>query len=292
MEYGSVTRRTRTPSAWAKASTKPRCVNDPEPSSVTLYARPGAALALRVEVVGLELAEGCGFVHTARGDTGSAAVHGDAGYVHQPGAGLARRGNRLAGPAHVDGKELFMRRLPRDDRGRVHNRPRAGGRDAPGVGVARVPFDRLGAQRDDRVAPAGMDQGAHRFPGGLEGQDHVAPHQAAAAGDEDRHAGSRRGRANGSSTTRASTPAARTRQPGVTSRRITPRPIHRPTSGAPGALSGSHVTLDTRPTSRSSWTTSGVAAPAGGGSSSNSSPRSWRLACPRKCRRLTVSCPV
>src|SRR5438094_5470756 len=50
-------------------------------------------------------------------------------------SGLAVGRDRLPGPAHVDREEFLMRRLRRDDRRRVHDGPRAGGRDAPGVGV-------------------------------------------------------------------------------------------------------------------------------------------------------------
>src|SRR5438094_7604950 len=78
-------------------------------------------------------------------------------------SGLAVGRDRLPGPAHVDREEFLMRRLRRDDRRRVHDGPRAGGRDAPGVGVAGVPFDRLGAERDYSVAAAGMDQRADGF---------------------------------------------------------------------------------------------------------------------------------
>ncbi len=127
----------------------------------------------------------------------------------------------------------------------MDDRVDAGGRPAPGVGVGDVARDRLGAELRNHGARGLADQGTDVLAGRAERLDHVTAHEAARAGDEDRHAGSSETEAKGSSPTRASTPATRTTVPGSTSRRRTPSPIQRP------GPSGSHAMLVTRPTSRS-----------------------------------------
>src|SRR5882672_953575 len=129
-------------------------------------------------------------------------------------------------------------------------------------------------------------EGADRLAGRAQSLEDVAPHEASTAGDEDRHAGPTAGMSNGRVTTRASRPAARTTAPTGTSRRMTASPIQR---SAPAT----HAMLVTRPTSRSSSVTELQPSAGGAGESvSNSRPRRLRLAWPRKCSRLTVSCPV
>src|SRR6266540_6938679 len=64
-------------------------------------------------------------------------------------------------------------------------------------------------------------QRAHGLAPGPQRLDHVTADEAAAAGDEDGHAGPMLGTSKGRETTRASRPAARTTAPSGTSRRTT-----------------------------------------------------------------------
>src|SRR3989442_8022194 len=96
-------------------------------------------------------------------------------------------------------------------------------------------------------------QRAHRLAARGEGLDDVTADEATRARDEHAHAGAAIGKAKGRSTTRASRPAARTTEPGSTSRRISARPIQRPAPATP--VSGTNARLVTRPTSRSTYVT-------------------------------------
>src|SRR5439155_9427760 len=119
----------------------------------------------------------------------------------------------------------------------------------PRLRVGRVAGDRRRAAPQDGARRRGVFQRAQRLAPSGEGLYHVTAHEAARARDENAHAGAAIGKTNGSSTTRASRPAARTSEPGSTSRRISARPIQRPAPATP--VSGTNARLVTRPTSRS-----------------------------------------
>src|SRR2546421_6170110 len=181
--------------------------------------------------------------------------------------------------ADVDAHELVQRGARGDERGGMDDRPDSGShtRALPRRRVGHIANHRLGPKLCDHGSRMGANEGPHLLATATERFEHMRPHEPTGARDEDRHAGRTLGTVNGSATTRASLPGARTTAPTGTSRRSTARPIHRPRSEPPP--SGSQAMLVTRPTSCSSCVTAlHPAAGAAGGSVSNSKPRSWRFA--------------
>src|SRR5439155_14879060 len=220
-----------------------------------------------------------------------AGVHRHGRNVDQPRARRSGGVHRESGPVDVDRDVLIPRSPALHDRGGVHDGAHAARRSLPRRRVGDVARDRLCPEPQHGGATRRPYQRAHRLAARGEGLDHVTADEATRARDEHAHAGAAIGKAKGRSTTRASRPAARTTEPGSTSRRISARPIQRPAPATP--VSGTNARLVTRPTSRSTYvTTLQPSAGAAGGSGSNNRPRIWRFTWPRKCSRATVSWPV
>src|SRR5439155_1262374 len=155
--------------------------------------------------------------------------------VNQPRARRPGRADRESGGVDVDRDVVLPRGPALHDRGGVYDGAGAARRCLPRRRVGHVADDRLRPEPQDGGATRGPYQRAHRLAPSGEGLDHVTAHEAARTRDENAHAGAAIGKANGSSTTRASRPAARTSEPGSTSRRISARPIQRPAPAAPAA---------------------------------------------------------
>src|SRR5690242_9565245 len=116
----------------------------------------------------------------------------------------------------------------------------------PRLLVGHVALGDFDARSCDEVPAGRPDQGANRCPLPAQGSNHVTPDQSAPAGDENRHAGSNRGKESGRTVTWPSIMPMRTVAAEGTSRRSTASPIQTPDPGGP---SGNQATLVSRPTS-------------------------------------------